>query len=261
MKYLFFFFLLLGFHSQAQITGNPHVKDSSALMLNSAAVQNILGKWKLLRTVEYLHHEEQSRDRGLIVAFDKKGSITTSWCPDCQEENAGRWEILHEQTIKFSGGTSQESRYLAGDYVVYTLTENELILAKVLTSSGDWRKFQYFSRNLGNPPITDLTSYCINCKADGAWCLGDKPDRAKLYWVIVNLDPEKEENPGEHARKVAEGYDWLLSNAPCIDKYLYVKAISFYENLLAEAKEEQTVKAYQEKIIQTKKQQQLYFKN
>lgn len=259
MKYLSLIFLLFSFQGFTQITGNIHVKDSNAIKLDAKAVNNLMGKWKLVRTAEFLHNEEQSRDRGLIVDFNKEGTIITSWCNDCHQEKAAEWQVLNEQTIKLSDNRTEESKYLAGDWVVYKLTDQEMILAKVLTSSGDWKKFQYFSRNVGNPPITEVNRYCINCTT-GGWCFGDRPDEAKRQFAIVHDLVNTDGDQHQHSAEILERYEWLLNNAPCIDKLLYVNSVKYYESLLKLEKDKQAIKSYQEKIKQIKEQQQLYFK-
>ena len=62
MKYLVIIFLFCCIHSNAQITGNPHVKDSSAIKLTLNMVNSMMGKWKLVKTVEYIRDIEQVRD-------------------------------------------------------------------------------------------------------------------------------------------------------------------------------------------------------
>ena len=83
----------------------------------------MMGKWKLVRTAEYIRDIEQVRDRGMLVDFDKEGTIITSWCIDCHQEKTGQWQVLNEQTINFDDSRPEESRYLAGDWVVYKLTD------------------------------------------------------------------------------------------------------------------------------------------
>lgn len=261
MKYLLIIFLFSYFQSNAQITGNPHLKDSSAIKLDSKAVNSMIGKWKLLKTVEYIHNEEQVRDRGIIVDFDNEGTIITSWCIDCYQIKAGQWQILNEKTIKFDDNETEIRKYLAGDWAVYKLTDQEMILTKVLTSSGDWKKFQYFSRNIGNPPINEVNHYCINCIQGGSLCFGDKPDEAKRQWVIMNDLVNTEGDTHQHSAEILERYDWLLNNAPCINKFLYLNSVKYYESLLKDEKNMQVAKSYQDKIKQIKEQQQLYFKN
>ena len=261
MKYIVILLLFCYIHGNAQITGNPHVKDSSALKLDPKAVNSMMGKWKLIRTVEYIQNEEQVRDRGIIVDFDKEGSIITSWCTDCYQEKAGQWQVLNEQTIKFNDNRTEENRYLAGDWVVYKLTDQEMILAKVLTSSGDWKKIQYFSRNVGNPPITEVNRYCINCSSGSSFCFGDRPDEAKQQWAIVNDLVNTDGDQHKHSAEILKRYDWLLNNAPCITPFLYVNSVKYYENLLKSEKNKQVAKSHQEKIKQIKEQQQLFFKH
>lgn len=259
MKFLLIIFLFSCIYSNAQITGNPNVTDRSAINLDSKAVNSMIGKWKLIRTVEYIQNDEQVRDRGIIVEFDKEGTIITSWCIDCHQEKAGQWQVINEQTLKFYDNRTEESRYLAGDWVVYKITDQEMILAKVLTSSGDWRKFHYFSSNVGNPPTTEVDRYCINCS--GQLCFGDRPEEAKLQFAILHDLVNTDGDQHQHSVEILERYDWLLNNAPCINKFLYVNSIKYYESLLKSENNMQVANSYQEKIKQIKEQQQLYFKN
>ena len=260
MKYLTFIFLLLSFQSFAQITGNLHIKDSSAIQLDSTAVFSLLGKWKLMETVEFIRDEEQIRDRGIIVDFDTKGDIITSWCVGCHEENAGKWKVINEQTIKFNDNRAEENRYLAGEWAVYKLTDDEMILAKVLTSSGDWKKLHYLSRNIGNPPTTEANRYCINCTQDGLWCYGDRPEEAARQWIklyeMINSDGDKHQNSGE----ILERIEWLLQNAPCISDYLYVQSAAYYESLLKVEKNMEARALYRDKLKQINEKHKLYFK-
>jgi thiol-disulfide isomerase/thioredoxin len=260
MKYLVIILLFCGIHSNAQITGNPNVTDINAINLDSKAVISMIGKWKLVKTVEHIQNDEQVRDRGIIVDFDKEGTIITSWCIDCYQEKAGLWQILKEQIIKFDDNRAEKNRYLAGEWVVYKLTDQEMILAKVLTSSGDWKKYHYFSRNIGNPPITEVDRYCINCSG-GSWCFGDRPDEAKRQFAIVHDLVNSDSDQQQHSAEIIERYDWLLNNAPCFNVFLYVNAVKYYESLLKDEKNIQVAKDYQEKIKKIKEQQQLYFKN
>lgn len=262
MKYLTFIFLLFSFQSYSQITGNIHVKDSSAIRLDSIAKNSLIGKWKLVETEEFIRNEEQRRDRGIIVNFDKEGNITTSWCFGCHEEKVGQWEVLNEQTIKISDSRKEENIYLGGEWVVYKLTDEEMILAKVLTSTGDWKKLQYFSRKVGSLAVTGPSRYCINCTEDenGRWCWGDQPERAKQHLVIVTDQIDVDGDQYQKTGKILEGIDWLLTNAPCINNHLYVKAINYYESLLTVEKEKEVIELYKEKLKHIKEQQQRYFK-
>ncbi len=261
MKYLTIFIFFISIHSMAQITGNPNVEDANAVKLDAEVVNRITGKWKLIKTVDYLKYEEQEWDRGIIVDFDQEGSIVSSWCDGCHQEKTGEWKIINEQSIKFYSIQPDVSTFLAGDWVVYKLTNDEMILAKVLTSSGDWKKFQYFSRDVSNKPLTEVTSYCINCNSEGSYCFGDKPEEAKRQWVMVSFLVKNNENNINDSSDILERYDWLLKNAPCIDKFLYVNAVKYYEKLLKDEENNQLIASYNEKIKLIKKQQQLYFKN
>ncbi|MEK6479811.1 hypothetical protein WJR50_19875 [Catalinimonas sp. 4WD22] len=261
MKYLAIIFLFSCFQTNAQITGNPYVEDSSAITLNAKAVNNMIGKWKLVRTKEYIQNEERVSDRGIIIAFEQQGALTTSWCVDCHQEKAGQWQVLDERNIKFDVTQAEEIRYLAGDWVVYKLTKKEMILAKVLTSSGDWKKIHYLSRNIGNPPVTEVEQYCINCLSGGSMCFGDRPEEAKRQWVKLNDLINSEGNQHQHSAEILKIYDWLLNNAPCINTFLYVDAAKYYEDLLQSEKDKQVAKSYSEKIKQIKAQKQLYFDN
>lgn len=261
MRYLFIIFLFCYIQSNAQITGNPHVKDSSAIQLDAKAVNTMIGKWKLVRTEDHIQNEERVSDRGMIIDFDEQGSMIGSWCIDCIQEIMGQWQVLNEQTIRFDNNRSEDTKFFAGEWVVYKLTEQEMILAKVLTSSGDWKKFQYYSRDIGNPPATKVDRYCINCLSGGSWCFGDKPEEAKRQYVLLNDLLRSDENQYQHSAEILERYDWLLNNAPCINTFLYVNAVKYYEGLLQREKNEQVVKSYREKIKQIKEQQLQYFKN
>lgn len=260
MKYVTIFFLMLSLQSFAQITGNLNVIDSSALHLDAANLSRLKGKWKLIESVEYRRTEEQTKDQGLIVDFGKDDNLLLSWGLNYQQKKKGEWEILNNQTIKFSYPSTAEVRYLAGEWVVYKLTDQEMILAKVLTSSGDWRKLHYFSRNISHAPLTETSSYCTNCTEQGNWCWGEWPSAAKQYWAIIN-DPE---NTGENLRQftpeVKEGIDWLLLNAPCISSSLYLKAKVLYTSLSTTETNDATKKQYTIKLAQIKAQQQFYFK-
>lgn len=262
MKYLVIIFLFCCVQSSAQITGNPHVKDSKAIELNAGAVNSMMGKWKLIKTVETIHKEEQTRDRGILVEFGTEGDFIISWCVDCHEEKAGQWQVLNQQSIKIEATRTGENRYLAGDWVVYALTDQEMILAKVLTSSGDWNKLQYFSRNIGNPPLSEVNRYCINCTSGDslALCFGDKPDETKRQWAVVHDLINADGDQHQHSTEILERFEWLLSNAPCINNFLYVNSANYYEKLIKSEENKQVIKSYQEKITKIKEQQQLYFK-
>lgn len=261
MRYLLIILIFCCIQSNAQITGNPYVQDSSAITLNAKAVNNLIGKWKLHRTIENMKNEELVSDRGIIIDFDPPGDIITSWCMDCHQEKAGQWQVINERTIQFDVSGTEENKYLAGEWVVYKLTEQEMILAKVLTSSGDWKKLHYFSRNIGNPPLTKVDRYCINCLSGGSMCFGDNPEEAKRQWVklndLINADGEQH----QHSAEILKRYDWLLNNAPCINIFLYTDAVKYFESLLQGEKDKQVVTLYTEKIKEIKEQQQLYFDN
>jgi hypothetical protein len=261
MRYLVIIFLLYCVQSNAQITGNPHIKDSSAIKLNAKAVNTMIGKWKLVRTIESIQNEELVSDRGIIIDFDIQGNITTSWCIDCHQEKVGQWQVINERTIKFDINRAEGNKYLAGEWVVYKLTDQEMILAKVLTSSGDWKKFHYLSRNIGNPPVTEVDRYCINCLSTDSMCFGDKPEEAKRQWVILVDLIKSDGNQSQNKAEILKGYDWLLNNAPCITVSLYVHPVKYYEGLLQGEKNKQVAKTYRQKIKQIKEQQLLYFKN
>lgn len=79
--------------SITQITGNPHVKDCSAIYLDAKAVSTMIGKWKLVRSVTYIHKEELVSDRRRIIDFDQQGGISTSWCVDCHQVTTGHWMV------------------------------------------------------------------------------------------------------------------------------------------------------------------------
>lgn len=261
MRYLAIIFLFCYIQSNAQITGNPHVKDSSAIQLDAEAVNTMMGKWKLIRTEDHFQNEERVSDRGMIVDFEEDGAMISSWCVDCHQEILGQWQVLNEQTIKFDNNRAEEAtKFLAGEWAVYKLTEQEMILAKVLTSSGDWKKFQYYSRDIGNSPVTEVDRYCINCLGD-SWCFGDRPEEAKRQWLILDDLIKSDGDQHQHSAEIQERYDWLLNYAPCITITLYANAVKYYEGLLRLEKNEQVAKSYREKIKQIKEQGQLYFNN
>jgi hypothetical protein len=260
MRYLAIIYSFCCIQSTAQITGNPHVKDSSAIQLDAKAVSTMMGKWKLVRTEDHFQNEERVSDRGMIVDFDDQGSMTGSWCVGCPQEIMGQWQVLHERTIKFDNNRVEATKFLAGEWAVYKLTEQEMILAKVLTSSGDWKKFQYYTRDIGTSPVSEVNPNCINCLGD-SWCFGDRPEEAKRQWVILDDLIKSDGKRHQHKAEILKKYDWLLNHAPCITTSLYVNAVKYYEGLLKREKNKQVAKAYREKIRQIKEQQQLYFKN
>lgn len=260
MRYLPIIFSFCYMQSIAQITGNPHVVDSSAIQLDAKAVSTMMGKWKLVRTEDHFQNEERVNDRGMIIDFEEDGAMISSWCVGCHQETLGQWQVLDEQTIKLDNNRAEEAtKFLAGEWVVYKLTEQEMILAKVLTSSGDWKKFQYYSRDIGSPPLTKADPYCINCLG-GSWCFGDRPEEAKRQWFILDDLIKSDGKRHQHKAEILKKYDWLLNNAPCITS-LYINAVKYYEGLLRREKNKQVAKSYREKIKQIKEQQQLYFKN
>ncbi|MDF9794946.1 hypothetical protein OKW21_000209 [Catalinimonas alkaloidigena] len=260
MRYLTIIFLFCCIQSNAQITGNPYVKDSSAIKLDTKAVNTMIGKWKLVRTEDHFQNEERVSDRGMIVDFEEDGAMISSWCVDCHQEILGQWQVLNEQTIKFDNNRAEATKFLAGEWAVYKLTEQEMILAKVLTSSGNWKKFQYYSRDIGNLPVTEVDPNCINCLGD-SWCFGDRPEEAKRQYLLLNDLLRSDENQHQHSAEIQERYDWLLNHAPCINTSLYINAVKYYEGLLQREKNEQVAKSYREKIKQIKEQQLLYFTN
>lgn len=258
MKYFLISFLCFSIYCNAQITGNPQVKDSNAISLDSDAVNSLIGKWKLEKTVENVRSKQHVRDRGMIFEFDKEGNVINSWCNGCHQEKAGQWKVVNEESIKFDDMKMKESMYLAGDWVVYKLTDQEMVLAKVLTSSGDWTKLHYFSKNIGNPPTTAIDRYCINC-TEGGSCWGDRPEEAQRQLVFVTDLVDNEGEKHQNSAEIQEKYDRLLNNAPCMGKHLYLSSVKYYEKLLKDEKNEQMIKPYKEKIKQIKEQQQLYF--
>ena len=260
MRHLAIIFLFCYIQSNAQITGNPHVKDSSAIKLNAKAVNSMMGKWKLVRTEDQFQNEERVSDRGMIIDFKEDGAIMSSWCVDCYQEILGQWQVLNEQTIKFDNNRAEATKFLAGEWAVYKLTEQEMILAKVLTSSGDWKKFQYYSRDIGNSPVTEVDPHCINCLGD-SWCFGDRPEEAKRQYVLLNDLLKSDENHHQHSAEIQKRFEWLLKHAPCINTTLYINAVKYYEGLLQSEKNKQVAISYREKIRQIKEQQQMYFKN
>jgi hypothetical protein len=78
---------------------------------------------------------------------------------------------------------------------------------------------------------------------------------------MVSFLVKNNENNINDSSDILERYDWLLKNAPCIDKFLYVNAVKYYEKLLKDEENNQLIASYNEKIKLIKKQQQLYFKN
>ncbi len=259
MKYLTLAFIFISIHSYAQITGNPHVKDSNAITLNEKAVSDLLGKWKLLRSEELQDGEKQVKERGIIIDFSEGGEFTSSWCVGCYLENAGQWEVIKEQTINFEGMQPELKKYLAGEWAVYKLTDAELILARVLTSTGSWKKLHYFSKDVGDPPTTKVNRYCINCMAEGNWCWGDRPEEAQQQWIVlidmIDIDRESLQNSHEVFKRI----DWMLQNAPCIDDQLYMQAIGYYESLLKIEKNNENIAQYSNDLEQIKKQRAMYF--
>ncbi|WP_152426475.1 hypothetical protein [Cesiribacter andamanensis] len=249
--------LLMSLPGMGQITGNLQVRDSSALKLDAAALSKMKGKWKLSETVERRRGEESRQERGILVRFGPQGAVTTSWCGDCFEEAAGQWELLNEQTLSLSGSRT-ETKYLYGKWVVYALSEQELVLASVLTSSGDWVKELRFTKNFPASLAAGTQRGCLNCWEDGGWCWGERPEQARVQWAMVQ-DLEQQAVSSQQRAELIRGFDWLLHYAPCVNKSLYMKAIPFYESLLQEEKHAGTKKRYMEKLAQLKAQQVEYF--
>lgn len=258
MKYITIIFVLLNFQCYSQITGNLHVKDTNAIKLDTKVLKKFVGKWKFTKSQEIFHEEEQIKKREIIIDFDLGGELSTSLCVGCYEEKSGFWRIHNDNLVTISGSQTFNNKYFKGEWHLYKLNKDEMVLAKVLTSSGSWKKMLFFSRDIGKPITNKIDRYCMNCNENNTWCWGDRPEEAKRYWSVLNDLTSNEKDIEVNSMKILKKIDWLLINAPCIN-LLYDISIKFYRRLLNEEKNEHTILLYQEKIKQIERQQLKYF--
>lgn len=260
-------FLLISMHAHGQITGNLRVKDNNAVPLDQAALNKLAGKWKLLRTEEYLRGQTTSQERGMLFEFGREGSLHASWCVGCYQELVAKWEVLDERVLNLRELEHQKelerrenSSFLAGSWAVYKLSDDALILAKVLTSNGDWKKIHYFSRQLGTQPASATERHCMNCSNDGRWCWGDQPEASKQQWAALNSLLNEPENYHSKSAEIVQSVDWLLQHAPCVSEHLYIKAADYYQKLLNAQLQAAVRDSLAQKLEKVKAQQKIYFK-
>ena len=81
----------------------------------------------------------------------------------------------------------------------------------------------------------------INC--DNGWCWGSKPEEAQQNWTLLD------DNVKMKLIKDAEApLEWLLTNAPCLNKALYIRGEEVYKTLERESTGEIEI-AYQDKLL------------
>ncbi len=86
---------------------------------------------------------------------------------------------------------------------------------------------------------------CENCEDD--YCWGEKPDSAKKYWIQM-IDAIDNENY-EKARTSA---DWLLGNASCLNKALYIQSEKVYKQLLKKSRGDEQLQDRVLEILDTR---------
>jgi hypothetical protein len=118
-----------------QITGNPNVTDPKALQIDSAVLKALTNKkWRCITLRETRStdtHEWKCYD---VIEFLGDDKIKTGL-------DSGKWTIGNKAYIDISRPALRATQgHLVGTYSIYELSDSILVLSKILTSTGDWRK-------------------------------------------------------------------------------------------------------------------------
>ena len=118
----------------------PFQKDDKLLIeLNDSVLKKIIGKWWLSsKLIENIDNEIDTLSWSGSVHYQKDSTLKAR----CE----GKWRIHSNKLIvhQLSCTQSGRSQPLIGAFAVYEITDTTLVLVKVLTSNGSWKKKYYF---------------------------------------------------------------------------------------------------------------------
>jgi hypothetical protein len=130
-----------------QITGNLNVKDPKAIELTDEIVKLLCAKgWDFIKLIENIRGTEteyKNQNSASKPTFDCNGEFWDDF------RGRGKWKKINNQylqvTITIESNNYLKSK-LKGAWAIYEISDSTLVLTKVLTSSGDWKKQYYFKR-------------------------------------------------------------------------------------------------------------------
>jgi len=133
----------------SQITGNSNVKDVNAVILDSVAISKLQGQWSCVSYVENIKDDIRTNtEPHIILELKSDKTYIEKRCKDCRFFKDGNWDVLPNNTFKFAVNTrhKQSGNKLEGIWVIHKLTDKELMMVRILTSTGDWKKEIRFKR-------------------------------------------------------------------------------------------------------------------
>lgn len=120
--------------SLAQITGSPHAVDTLAVKLTDDVVSK-------LQNVKWYLHEHITVLRGDTSLFNVW--TTLQFLDGGRIDGGGTWQ-RSDRFLTLTPPPEKRNAVLNGHYSVYTITDTCLVIAKVLTTSGDFKKLYAF---------------------------------------------------------------------------------------------------------------------
>ena len=134
-----------------QGTEQRGVLDPAGLVIDSSIVVLIKGEWVVRNAVQSLRDSTREIEvRYWRIFFMDNDSLKASACDDCFQKEGGKWRIVQRRWLKTEGdlrfAAYRGDFQFGGDWMVYKITNDELILGKKLTTSGNWQKTWTFER-------------------------------------------------------------------------------------------------------------------